>query len=63
MDPDAVLADMREQARQHEDRADDAGRLARLVLTMDMWLASGGFLPLAWSVRRGPAPHELAERS
>jgi hypothetical protein len=57
MDPEAVLADMREQARQYEDRADDAGRLARLVLTMDMWLSSGGFLPMAWSVRREGGSH------
>lgn len=51
MHPDAVLADMRAQAREHEGRADDAGRLARLVLTMDVWLSGGGMLPSAWGAR------------
>ena len=48
MHPDAVLDDMLTQAREHEARADDAGRLARLILTLDLWLNEGGTLPSRW---------------
>jgi hypothetical protein len=43
---DADLEDMGEQL-------EDAGRLAELVLSLDEWLARGGFRPSTWKCECG----------
>jgi hypothetical protein len=56
MDPTANLAEQLEIAREMQDLGDvdlpvsqdDAQRLAELVIALDEWVRSGGFLPAAW---------------
>lgn len=57
MDPDANLAEQlkladkltNNECESVEAELDDMLRLAELVLTMNVWLSSGGFKPKAWS--------------
>lgn len=50
MDPDAVLAKIREILQQHPERFDDErfAELANSIEALDYWLSRGGFLPQAW---------------
>lgn len=58
MDPDAVLLEMLEIARADQSMFhDDIHRLAQLVLDMNQWIESGGFLPAAW--RTGVSAAEI----
>lgn len=60
MDPEANLKEQREIARQLVDGTiesegyleERATRLAELVLALDEWIRSGGFLPRQWSKGR-----------
>jgi len=60
MDPDANLQEQRALATRilRDLDADqpvdavDAARLAELVLALDGWIASGGFLPCRWKKRK-----------
>jgi hypothetical protein len=54
MDPNANLEEQRDiadgilSAGWNADHTDDAERLAELVLALDSWIKSGGFLPRPW---------------
>jgi hypothetical protein len=52
MDPDANLKEQLEIAKAIADGtyegSDDAERLAELVLALDEWIKSSGFLPKVW---------------
>lgn len=48
MDPDTLLAELRELTA----AADDPGALAARFADLDAWLARGGFLPAAWTAGR-----------
>jgi hypothetical protein len=52
MDPDANLEEQLDLAQQLLGETgpslDDAQRLAELVVALDLWIRSGGFLPAAW---------------
>ena len=60
MDPDANLEEQLALAHaiadddgESEDGfADDATRLAELVIALDEWIAKGGFLPTTWQKSR-----------
>lgn len=65
MDPDANLTEQVALANHILEAADspdpealshalwdDGERLAELVLSLDTWIKSGGYLPLCWSNRR-----------
>jgi hypothetical protein len=44
--------DPNEALRQIRELATQGGELGDLVIGLDHWLSSGGFLPMAWSVKR-----------
>jgi len=55
MDPDLALAEALDLAvRLIDEEAEDGDdvRLAELVLALNRWMASGGFMPSAWERQR-----------
>jgi hypothetical protein len=55
MDPNANLNEILEIAKRIDggiENARDILRLAELVIAMDEWLRSGGFLPITWAISR-----------
>lgn len=64
MDPDAILAEMRELAAKARGGSPHANRTLRWKFEeLDEWLSKGGFLPKEWRKNRSLSPMTLTDEN